>query len=232
MQNIGDNTVDMILCDPPYGITSASEWDNIIPFEPMWKQYRRICKENAAIVLMAAQPFASQLIVSNSEMFRYDLVWEKNKVTGFLNAKKMPLRRHELVLVFYQKPPTYNPQKTTGHNPVNSFTKTSDGYIYGATKKNFSGGGQTDRYPTSVLKFPVVNNDSKEKIHPSQKPLALFEWLVKTYSNAGDLILDNAMGSGTAGLASMLNNRRFIGIEANAKYFEAASKRLHDYLHM
>lgn len=226
MKDIPDRSIDMILCDLPYEATRNS-WDVIIPFEPLWNHYKRIVKDNAAIVLTATQPFASQLIMSNPDWFRYDLIWEKNKSTGFLNANRMPLRKHEIVLVFYKKLPIYNPQKTTGHKPVNSFTKhTSDGCNYGATKLGIKGGGQTDRHPTSLLQFPVVNNDSDEKIHPTQKPVALFEWLIKTYTNEGMVVLDNAIGSGTTAIACMNTKRKFIGIELETKYFEKAKERV------
>ena len=227
MAKIPDHSVDMILCDLPYGVTTQNKWDVILPFDQLWSNYKRIAKVNAAIVLTATQPFASQLIVSNPKMFRYDLIWEKNKVRGFLNANKMPLRSHESILVFYSKLPAYNPQKTTGHKPVNSYTKHStDGSNYGKTKTGISGGGQTDRFPTSVIKIPVVNNDSKEKFHPTQKPVVLFEYLIKTYTNSGDIVLDNCIGSGTTAVACVNTGRRFIGIDADEKYCEIAKSRL------
>lgn len=230
MKNIPNNVVDMVLCDLPYGITARNKWDVIIPFNKLWDNYKRITKKNAAIVLTATQPFASQLIISNLDWFRYDLIWEKNKTTGFLNANKMPLRKHESVLIFYNKPPIYNPQKTTGHKPVNSFTKhTSDGTNYGKTKTGIKGGGQTDRHPTSVLKIPVINNDSNEKTHPTQKPIELFEWLIKSYSDENMVILDNCIGSGTTAIACINTNRRFIGIEKEEKYYNIATNRISDY---
>ena len=229
MNNIPDNTVDMVLCDLPYGTTARNDWDVVIPFEPLWNQYRRITKKNAAIVLTATNPFASKLILSNLSMFRYDIVWQKNKKTGFLNAKRMPLRSHELVLVFYDSLPTYHPQKTHGHKPVNSFTKhTSDGTNYGKTKTGVRGGGQTDRYPGSIVSIPVVNNDSDEKLHPTQKPVALFEYLVRTYTNEGDLVLDNCIGSGTTAVACVNSKRNFIGIEKDPDYWRAAVERLNN----
>lgn len=227
MKDIPDSVIDMVLCDLPYGITARNKWDVIIPFDQLWKQYKRIVKDNAAIILTATQPFASQLVMSNPDWFRYDLIWEKNKSTGFLNANKMPLRRHEIILVFYKRLPVYNPQKTTGHKPVNSFTKhTSDGNNYGSTKLGIKGGGQTDRHPTSLLKFSVINNDSSEKTHPTQKPVELFEWLVKTYSNEGMVILDNCIGSGTTAVACINTKRNFIGIEMDQNYFDMANKRM------
>ena len=160
-------------------------------------------------------------------MFRYDLIWEKNKTTGFLNAKKMPLRKHESILVFYKKNPVYNPQKTTGHKPVNTFTKhTSDGTNYGKTKLGIKGGGQTDRHPTSIVRIPVVNNDSHDKVHPTQKPIALFEYLINTYTNENMVILDNCIGSGTTAVACQKLNRIFIGIEIDSAYFELANRRI------
>ncbi len=227
MKKIPESSVDMILCDLPYGVTARNKWDEIIPFEPLWEQYKRIAKEKAAIVLTAVQPFASRLILSNPDMFRYDLIWKKNKKTGFLNAKKMPLRAHEIVLVFYRKLPIYNPQKTTGHNPVNSYTKhTSDGSNYGETKQGIKGGGQTDRYPVSILEFPVVNNDSKEKFHPTQKPVEMFEYFIKTYTDEGMVVLDNCIGSGTTAVACINLGRKYIGIESDKDYYRDSCERV------
>ena len=231
MKDIPDGSIDMILCDLPYG-TTACKWDTIIPFEPLWEQYRRIIKNNGAIVLTASQPFTSALVMSNTKMFKYTWTWVKNKKTGFLNAKKQPLRQVEDVVVFYSKQPTYIPQKTQGHKPVNSYTKhTSDGTTMGKTKVGITGGGQTDRYPSNVLTIPVVNNDNSngDKFHPTQKPVELFEYLIKTYTNEGDLVLDNCMGSGTTGVACKNLNRSFIGIEMDDKYFEIAKKRIEEH---
>ena len=229
MEKIEDNSIDMILCDLPYGMTARNKWDVIIPFKDLWQQYKRIAKKNAAIVLTAAQPFSAQLIMSNPEMFRYELIWQKNKKTGFLNANRMPLRAHENILVFYEKLPVYNPQKTTGHKPVNSYTKhTSDGLNYGETKTGIKGGGQTDRHPTSVLYFPVVNNDSEDKFHPTQKPVELFEWLIRTYTNEGDVVLDNCIGSGTTAIACLNSGRQFIGIEKDEEYYQRCSDRINE----
>ena len=227
MKDIDDQSIDMIFCDLPYGVTANNKWDVIIPFEKLWEQYSRNTKQNAAIVLTATQPFASQLVMSNLDMFRYDLVWEKNKKTGFLNAKKMPLRSHESILVFYKKLPLYNPQKTTGHKPVNSYTKhTSDGTNYGSTKQGLSGGGQTDRYPTSIMKFDVVNNDSKDKLHPTQKPVELVEYFIKTFTNEGMIVLDNCSGSGTTAIACLNTKRDFICIEADEEFHKKSQERV------
>lgn len=230
MSQFPDQSIDMILTDLPYGVTARNKWDVVIPFGPLWKEYERIIKDNAAIILTATQPFASQLIVSNPKLFRYDLIWAKNKKTGFLNAKRMPLRSHEQILVFYKKLPPYNPQKTTGHKPVNSYTKhTSDGTNYSETKKGISGGGQTDRYPFSILYFPVVNNDSKEKIHPTQKPVELFEYLIKTYTHKGMVVLDSCVGSGTTAIAALKTERSYIGIDNDSFYYEKALERIEKF---
>ncbi len=225
MECAPDKTFDMILCDLPYGVTARNKWDIIIPFDKLWEQYCRIIKDNGAIVLTAIQPFTSALLMSNKDMFRYSLVWEKTTSTGFLNAKKMPLRIHEDILVFYKKPSTYNPQKTTGHKPVHNYTKhTADGTNYGETKIGISGGGSTERYPTSVLKF--ATDKQKEALHPTQKPIALFEYLIKTYTNEGDTVLDNCSGSGTTAVSCENTKRQWICIESSKAYCEITKKRL------
>lgn len=225
MKGIETASIDMILCDLPYG-TTQNKWDSVIPLELLWEQYRRVIKQNGAIVLFGAQPFTSQLVLSNPKEFRYSLVWEKNKSTGFLNAGRMPLRIHEDILVFYKRLPTYNPQKTTGHKPVNSFTKhTGDGTNYGKTKRGISGGGQTDRHPTSVLRFPVMNNDDPNKFHPTQKPVPLYEWLIKTYTNEGETVLDNCSGAGTLAVAASNTHRQFICMEADEGFYNESTKR-------
>lgn len=222
MKKIKGGSVDLILCDLPYG-TTQNKWDSILPLDLIWKEYWRILKKNGAIVLFGAQPFTSKLILSQEKQFRYSLVWEKNKASGFLNANRMPLRIHEDILVFYKKLPTYHPQKTTGHKPSNRYTKhTSDGSNYGKTKQGLKGGGQTERFPTSILKFPVMNNDDPLKFHPTQKPIPLYEYLIRTFSNEGDTVLDNCMGSGTILHACQNTNRKAIGIEQNPFYFKKA----------
>lgn len=227
MKDIPSASVDMVLCDLPYGVTARNKWDVVIDPEKMWQQYHRITKQNAAVILFASQPFTTTLINSSPKEFRYSLVWEKNKSTGFLNAKKMPLRIHEDILVFYRKIPVYNPQKTTGHKPVNAYTKkTSDGTNYGVTKLNITGGGSTERYPTSILKFDVSNNDSEEKWHPTQKPVPLLEFLIKSYTHEGAVVLDNAAGSFSTCIAAMNCKRDFIGIESNKEYFDKSMERI------
>jgi site-specific DNA-methyltransferase (adenine-specific) len=225
MKEIEDKSIDLILCDLPYEVTNRQEWDVGLPLNELWSEYERIIKNKAAIILTAVEPFRSKLIASNFKLFKYDLIWEKNKTFGFLNAKKQPLRKHESILVFYKQQPVYNPQKTQGHKPVNKFTHHDDGMNYGITKK-VSGGGQTDRYPTSILYFPVVNNDSPEKYHPAQKPLALFEYLILTYTNPGNLVLDNCIGSGTTAIACIKTNRQYIGMEKDEHYYKICLERI------
>ena len=226
MKNIPDKSVDLVLTDPPYESTACS-LDLIILLEPMWKELKRITKPNSAIVIMANQPFTSLLICSNLNMYKYNWIWKKNKSTGFLNAKKQPLRAVEDICVFYSKPCVYNPQKTTGHKPVNSFYSRTSGDTTGSIGE-VSGGGQTDRYPTNIIEIPVMNNDGShgEKVHPTQKPVALMEYLIKTYSNEGDVVLDFCAGSGTTGVAAKNLNRNFIGIEMDEGYFKIAKERI------
>lgn len=202
LRDLPEQSVDMILVDPPYGKTRA-DWDRIIPLDLFWSSHLRVIKDNGIIVITASQPFSSLLVSANLKYFRYDLIWKKNKTTGYLNAKKMPLRQHEDILIFYKKTPvTYNPQKTQGHKPVNTYTKPIyDGEIYGRQNQRVSGGGQTDRYPTSIISSSIVNNDSPDRIHASQKPVDLFSWLIRTYSNPNEIILDSCIGSGTTAIA-------------------------------
>ena len=222
MKEIPDGSIDMILCDLPYNATACS-WDIAIPFEPLWKQYNRIIKENGAIVLFGTQPFTSYLVCSNPKMFRYEWIYEKTQPSGHLNAKRRPMKYHENVLVFYKKQPTYNPQKTYGHK-----RKTSRGQIvrksdvghgcYGVQEKGASY-DSTERYPKSVQVFS--NGLMKQKsMHPTQKPVALLEYLIKTYTNLGDVVLDNCMGSGSTGEACLNTGRSFIGIELYENFFE------------
>lgn len=223
MKEIPRGSVDMVLTDPPYG-TTACKWDSVIPFEPMWEQLKRITKPNGAIVLFGSEPFSSLLRVSNLKMFKYDWIWEKDNGTGFLNAKKQPLKVVETISVFYKSQCSYNPQMRLGYKPY----KTTQG----ATKpENY--GKQTgaisvsngERYPLNLIKFP---RDKTNKIHPTQKPVALLEYLIKTYTQENEVVLDFTMGSGSTGVACINTNRKFIGIEKVDKYFEFAEKRIKD----
>jgi site-specific DNA-methyltransferase (adenine-specific) len=231
MKDIPDESIDMILCDLPYAKTH-NEWDSVINMSKLWEQYNRIIKENGAIVLFGQTDFSAKLIVSNLKMFRYTLVWDKVRTTGFLNAKRMPLRQHEDVLVFYKKLPTYNPQMTEGgepsHSRGNKFKDAGSiqdkGKVYGNyDHANVGDTKRTTKYPTSILKFPnkVVGN-----LHPTQKPVALLEYLIKTYTNENEIVLDNTMGSGSTGVAAINTNRNFIGIELDEEYFNTAKNRI------
>ena len=226
MKEIESGSVDMVLADPPYG-TTACKWDSIIDLPLMWEQLKRIIKPNGAIVITAQSPYDKVLGCSNLPMLKYEWVWEKPAATGHLNAKKMPMKAHENILTFYNKLPTYNPQKTLGHKPTNSYTKknNADGECYGNTV-SVSGGGNTDRYPRSVQVFS--SDKQKLKLHPTQKPVALMEYLIKTYTNEGETVLDFTMGSGTTGVAAKNLNRKFIGIEMDEGYFNIAKKRIEE----
>lgn len=222
MKEIKSGTVDLILTDLPYGTTECA-WDSIIDLQKLWSEYLRVAKEKAAIVLTAAQPFTSQLVMSKPDLFRYDWVWEKGNATGFFNAKLMPLRAHESVLVFYRKLPTYNAQKTTGHPRKTAKKKVVNSECYG---KDISlpSYDSTERYPRSVQFFK--SDKQKANYHPTQKPVSLMEYLIKTYSNEFDTVLDSSMGSGTTGVAAKNLNRKFIGIELDTGYFDIAKQRI------
>lgn len=224
LPGIPAGSVDMVLSDLPYGQTQ-NDWDRVIPFEPMWAELRRVTKQNAAIVLMAAQPFASHLICSNEAEFRYDLIWGKNKPTGFLNANRQPLRIHEHILVFYRKPPAYFPQKTQGHAPMHAAVQTSHGANYGKKTQRIESGGSTERFPTSIISVPIINNDDPDKHHPTQKPVDLMANLIRSYSRPGETILDIAAGAGTTGVAAKREGRKYICIEMLSEYVEVAERR-------
>lgn len=232
MKDIGDKSIDCIIADMPYNTTQA-QWDKQpINLDKLWFQYKRIIKDNGAILLFAQTPFDKVLGCSNLEMLRYEWIWEKTQATGFLNAKRAPLKAHEQILVFFKNQPTYNPQKTTGHKPVNSYTKKASVQnrttLYGKVNKDISGGGETDRYPRSVIKFSSdkQKNKSNGTIHPTQKPLALYEYFVKTYSNEEELILDSFSGSSTLSLACENTNRNWICIEKEKEYYDLSLRRI------
>lgn len=210
-------SVDLVLCDLPYG-TTQNKWDAVIPFEPLWREYRRVCK--GAIVLTAAQPFTSALVMSNPEIFRYQWVWEKSRPTGHLDCNKKPLRLHEDVLVFYRSQPTYNPRGVIPCNKVRK-ARATNGTNYGEAQKDAV--AKFENYPTSVLVCPSEDNRGA---HPTQKPVALMEYLIRTYTNEGDTVLDNCMGSGTTCVAAVNTGRKFIGMERDPGYFAIAWDRV------
>ena len=225
--DVEDESVDLLLVDLPYGTTNC-KWDSVLPLDKLWKEYNRVCKKNAAMIFTAAQPFTSALIMSNPKNFKYSWVWEKSKATGYLNAKKMPMRAHEDVCVFYRKPPTYNAQMWQS-TPYNKGTALRPTDVYGkqteTTVKNDSG----LRYPRTVQYFKTAESEGKGKsIHPTQKPVALMSYLIRTYTNPGELVLDNTMGSGTTGVAALNEGRSFVGMEIDEKYFLHAEERMRE----
>ena len=218
MLNIEKESIDLILCDLPYGITK-NKWDVVISFEKLWEQYNRIIKKNGAIILFGSQPFTTMLISSNMKYFRYSLVWEKNKFSDFLNAKRKPMKTNEDICIFYKKQPTYNIQYwySTPYERWNTQKAVDKQSNYGSHKENVAK-SEGERLPTTVLKFNRVERPS----HPTQKPTDLLEWLIKSYTNEGETVLDNCMGVGSTGIAAKKTNRNFIGIELDETYYNKA----------
>ena len=228
MKDIPDKSIDMVLCDLPYG-TTACKWDTIIPFEPLWEQYNRIIKDNGAIVLFGSEPFSSALRMSNLKDYKYDWVWEKTKFANFALVRKQPRKLHETISIFYKKQPTYNPQMEKGEPYKDNRTQKQDSRTMtdGETIKFSSRTpivNEGVRFPKSIIKFG--NPSGKGHLHPTQKPVELLEYLIKTYTNEGETVLDNTMGSGSTGEACLKTNRNFIGIEQDDKYFEIAYNRI------
>lgn len=225
MKEIPDKSVDMILCDLPYGTTTC-KWDNVIPFDKLWEQYNRIIKDNGAIVLFGTEPFASKLRLSNLKMYKYDLYWQKQKPVNFLQLKKRFGKTTETISVFYKKQCTYNPQKKPSNKVVKNKVQKGKGHsitcAIGFKAKDYIDDGT--RYPTDILKFNRV--PERQVVHPTQKPVELLEYLIKTYTNVGDVVLDNCMGSGSTGAACVNTNRNFIGIELDENYFQISEKRI------
>ena len=226
LKGVRSGSASMVFADLPYGRTQNT-WDKLVPMDRLWPELNRVCRSEAVMVFTSMQPYTSLLVISNPGAFRYEMIWRKNNVRGFLNSQRQPLRVHENVLVFYRRQPRYVPQMSGGHRPVNSYTKHSgDGSNYGKTKAGISGGGSTTRYPTSILDIPVVNNDDPIRVHSTQKPEALVEWFVRTYTRPGDLILDPTVGSGTALVVAKRLGRRFIGFENDEDMVVKATSRL------
>ena len=237
---IEDKSIDAIICDLPYG-TTENKWDSVLPLDLLWQQYRRIIKDNGIIILFAQSPFDKVLGCSNLEWLKYELIWIKNRGTGHLNAKKMLMKYHENILVFYKKLPTYNPifidysestKKIHKSNKVKTFDAkwANNNANYGRFNKlervyDFERG----KYPMSYINFNVLSQTDKTRTHPTQKPVELMEYLIKTYTNENEIVLDNTMGSGTTGLACLETNRQFIGIEKEKQYYDVAVRRLSSY---
>jgi len=219
MKKIDDKSIDMILCDLPYG-TTACKWDTVIPFEPLWEQYERIIKDNGAICLFGSQPFTTVLNNSNLNLYRYEWIWIKPNSTGFQLANKMPLKKHEIISVFYKKLPTYNPQGLIPYGKINKRGKVGNGgHLANECNEYIQ---QFTNYPTQLLEVAY----DIEKLHPTQKPVALCEYLIRTYTNEGDIVLDNCAGSGTTGVACINTGRNYILMEKEPKYCEIAERRI------
>lgn len=235
MKRIPDGSVDAVICDLPYGVlnkqSEGGSWDSIIPLEPLWEQYKRITKPNAAIILFSQGMFTAQLMMSNPKMWRYNLVWDKVLKTGFLNSKRMPLRQHEDICVFYKMLPTYNPQMTKcephkrnhskGNGQHREVNRCYGSYVETPTIVS------DEKFPTSIISIPKQHIVGKS-YHPTEKPVSLIQWLIRTYSNKGDVILDNTIGSGTTAIAAIREKRCFIGFELNEKYYKIANKRIEE----
>ena len=237
MKNIHSCSIDMILCDLPYG-TTACKWDIIIPFEPLWEQYERIIKPNGAIVLFGSEPFSSYLRISNIKNYKYDLIWEKNIPTNFFNAKKMPMRIYEKISIFYKLQPTYNPikeqrslkskQRLNYKHIVNNKAKNT---VYGSFERIYESLDKNLRMPTDILKInSEKRNTGKAGLHPTQKPVALFEYLIKTYTNENEIVLDNCAGSGTTAIACINTNRKYILMEKDKEYFDIINQRIKNHI--
>lgn len=224
MKDIKSNSVDLILADLPYGTTQRNKWDIVIPFESLWERYERIIKDNGVIALFGDEPFASKLRLSNEKLYRYDWVWIKSNPTGFLNAKKMPLKNTETISIFYKKLPLYNPQMRSGKPYVRKKGTTS--LNYGKADNNTIAINHGTRYPLKTINFKSSSHSSKTFTHPTQKPVDLLEYIIKTYTNEGMTVLDNVMGSGSTGVAAINLKRNFIGIEKEPKFYQFAEQRI------
>jgi site-specific DNA-methyltransferase (adenine-specific) len=225
MQDIPDKSIDAIIADLPYG-TTACKWDSILPLDKLWNEYKRVLKPNGVIVLTGSEPFTSILITSNLYDFKYNWIWKKSKATGFFDAKKRPLNDYETISVFYSKTPTYNPQMRKADKIYKrGFVKRKKSDCYG-NEKDFIQVDSGYRYPKRIIE--IGNADTRGILHPTQKPVELMEYLIKTYTNENEIVLDNTMGSGTTGVACVNTNRSFVGIEMDDKYFEIAEKRIND----
>jgi len=230
MKDIDDESIDMVICDLPFEMTENA-WDKIIPIKPMFKELNRVIKENGVIALMSAGMFTAELMSNNKKYYRYSWVWKPKEKSNFLNANRMPLRQHIDIPIFYKKLPIYNPQKTTGHKPVNKYKQhTNAGSNYGKTKIGMEGGGQTDRYPTTIIDIPYKTIKIRDRIHPTQKPPEIYEYLIKTYTNIGDTVIDIASGSCTLAVAAINTDRNYICIEKDENYYRKGTERIKEHL--
>lgn len=226
MDKLADGAVNAIIVDPPFGTTDCY-WDEKLPLDEMWRQFLRVTKPNAAIVIFSQMPFGAELIMSQRKLFRYEWIWRKNLGTGFLNAKKMPLKCHENILVFYRKLPTYNPQFTEGKPWKRKGVRQSENYSNGKPHlQDYENDGR--RYPLDVQKFAIPYASAEICYHPTQKPTDLLEYLIKTYTNEGETVLDATMGSGSTGVAAVNTGREFVGFEITSEYYEIAARRISD----
>lgn len=228
MKAIPDGSVDMVLCDLPYG-TTGNKWDTVVPMAQLWTEYNRVCKPTAAVVLFSDEPFTSQMVRSNLVAFKYKWIWNKTRGSNFQNARFMPMKCHEEICVFYKRKPTYNPQfwystpyKTTERKRSKEIEGLSGGSAAQVCAATISEDGR--RYPLSILTYPRDGS----RLHPTQKPVALCEYLIKTYTNPGEVVLDNCMGSGTTAVACINTGRNYIGFELDPKYHEIATKRVEE----
>lgn len=232
MKQINDKSIDMILCDLPYGVTNNKK-DIVIPFEGLWKQYERIIKDNGVIALFAQGIFYVDLVSSNRKLFRYDLVWDKKLTSGFLNCNRQPLRQHEQIAIFYKKQPTYNPQFTNGlpsHSKGKCLNEHKNNNYGKYAEVDNTSINNINKFPTSILEYQKVH--PSKSVHPTQKSTELSEYLIKTYTNKNELVLDNCMGSGTTAVACINTNRNYIGIELQQKYVDIANKRINELKHI
>lgn len=242
MQRIPDGSVDCIICDLPYGTTQLS-WDTTLPLDKLWQHWLRVAKENSAIILFGSQPFVTDLICSRRDLFKYEIIWDKKTKTNFYDAHRRPMKQHETLLVFYRKQPTYNPQKITVDKPQkNRVRKNSNfsavcgpfvGRVSEEAAKNYRYVETNERFPGSIVQFSNWNgalfgNTEKAVKHPTQKPVDLLRWVIRSYSNEGDTILDSTIGPGTTAVAAIMERRHFIGFETNRDYYEIAIKRIND----
>lgn len=229
-KQIDDKSVDMILCDLPYGITK-NRWDSVLPLDKLWIEYDRIIKDNGCIALFSAQPFTTDLIQSNRKLFRYDLIWDKVLSSGFLNSHRMPLRRHEVICIFYKNPPKYNPIMEIRGKPKDKSKKKdslSNGNSCYGSYKAFQN-KNNEYFPTSILQFSNGNHNNR-RLHSTQKPIELMKWMILTYTDVGDLVIDNCAGSCSTGIAAYDTGRRFIGFENDQEIFYKANKRLQEHM--